>query len=98
MYLYINNSLFSYIQSKIAIKNKNGKKRQVLKELYNKNNNITIKQEAVVLADELIANAKYNTSATSTYSHDWLDNYGKNDWDYWTVFIQEKIKPFGKQH
>ena len=27
---------------------------------------------------------------TPQYSHDWLDNYGKNDWEYWTVYVQDK--------
>ena len=73
-------------------KNQSGKPHKVLKELYHKHNDLVIKQEAVVLIDELIANAKYDSSASSTYSHGWLDNNGKNDWDYWKVFIQEKNK------
>lgn len=72
--------------------NNNGKKRQVLKELYGKYNGFKVKQEAVVLVDELIANAKYDTSAKPKYPHDWLDDNGKNNWEYWTVFIQEKNK------
>ena len=38
-----------------------------------------VKQEAIVLVDELIANAKYKKSQNSKYPHDWLDNYGQND-------------------
>ena len=71
------------------IKTKSGKRR-VLNELYRKNINSDIKQEAVVLADELIESAKYRTSIPSKYSHDWLDNNGKNNWDYWDVYIQDK--------
>ena len=74
------------------IKNPKGRSKKVLSELYRKNIDNSIKQEVVVLADELIANAKYDTTKSSDYSHDWLDNYGKNDWDYWKVFIQEKNK------
>jgi len=63
-----------------------------LKELYNKNNNSHIKQEAIVLIDELVKNATYMNSLPSTESHGWVDNYGKNKWDYWKVYIQEKNK------
>ena len=73
-----------------VIKNKKGKKRKVIEELYKKNNFLVVKQEAVVLADELIKNAKHESTLPSKYSHGWLDNYGKNDWEYWDVFIQEK--------
>ncbi len=75
-----------------AFKNQSGKKHKVLKELYRKHIDKEIKQETVVLIDELIANAKYDLSKKPNYSHEWLDNYGKSDWDYWTVFIQEKNK------
>lgn len=70
--------------------NPNGKKQKVIKELYAKNNDLTVKQEAILLVDELVANAKYKTSLPSAQSHGWLDNYGKNNWDYWTVYIQER--------
>ena len=73
-------------------KNKKGKKRKIIEELYKKNNNFVIKQEAIVLVDELIAMAKYNKSKAPKYPHGWLDNYGRNNWEYWTVFIQEKNK------
>ncbi len=75
-----------------TIRNKNGKKRNVLKELYNKYSGLQIKQEAIVLIDELITTAKYDVSKNSNYAHDWLDNYGKSNWDYWKVFIQDKNK------
>lgn len=74
------------------IKNQKGDKKKVLRELYRKNINLAIKQEAVVLVDELIENAKYDTLKGAKYPHDWLDNYGQNDWDYWKVYIQEKNK------
>lgn len=70
--------------------NAKGKKKQVISELYRKNNNIPVKQEAVVLADELIATASYKKQTPAKHSHGWLDNKGKNDWDEWTVFMQEK--------
>ena len=60
--------------------------------MYRKNIDKTIKQEAIILIDELIKTAKYKNSLPSIYPHDWLDNFGKNDWDYWKVYIQEKNK------
>ena len=86
-----NNAIDVMIAGKNAsIVNKNKKKVQVIGELYKKNNNLHVKQEAVVLADEMIANAKYDSSKAPDYSHGWLDNYGQNDWEYWKVHIQEK--------
>ena len=74
-------------ESSRTFKNKKGRKVFV-------NNDLTsflkkeIKQEAVILVDELISKAKYDTSGSAKYPHGWLDNYGKNDWEYWTVYIQ----------
>ena len=86
-----NNAIDVMIANKNAsIVNKKKKKVQVIGELYKKNNNLHVKQEAIVLADEIIANAKYDSSKTPDYSHGWLDNYGQNDWEYWKVNIQEK--------
>ena len=34
--------------------------------------------------------AEQANSQRSAYSHDWLDNYGKNDWEYWKAYIQDK--------
>lgn len=70
----------------------NGKKKKVLKELYGKNNKFKAKQESVVLADELLLTAKQGEPEKSRKAHDWLDNNGQNDWDYWTTYIQDKNK------
>jgi len=72
-------------------KNSKGNKKRVNTDLNSYLNNKT-KQEAVVLVDELITNASYDTSSKPKYPHDWLDGYGKNPWEYWKVFIQEKNK------
>ncbi len=72
-------------------KNKNGNKVRVNRDLTSYLNNKT-KQEAIVFVDELITNANYDSSKSPNYSHDWLDNYGKNDWEYWKVYLQEKNK------
>jgi hypothetical protein len=86
-----NNAIDVVIAGKNAsIVNKNKRKVQVIGELYKKNNNLHVKQEAIILADEMIANAKYDSSKAPDYSHGWLDNYGQNDWEYWKVHIQEK--------
>ena len=70
--------------------NRNGKKIAVNKDLATKYIGNETKQEAVVLVDELIETAKFDKSKSPKYSHDWLDNNGKNNWDYWTTFIQDK--------
>ena len=70
--------------------NRNGKKIAVNKDLATKYIGNETKQEAVVLVDELIETAKFDKSKAPLYSHDWLDNNGKSDWDYWTTFIQDK--------
>ncbi len=49
-----------------------------------------IKQEAITLIDELVATSKYNKEKKANYSHGWLDNFGKNNWEYWTTYIQDK--------
>ncbi|MEE1352169.1 MAG: hypothetical protein UHM23_09010 [Clostridia bacterium] len=72
-------------------KNKNGAKVPVNRDLTNYLRK-EVKQESVILIDKLIANAEYSNSEKARYPHDWLDNYGQNDWDYWKVFIQEKNK------
>ena len=70
-------------------RNKNGKKKSVNRDLTSFLGK-TIKQESVVLADELIATSKFEESNPSNYSHDWLDNYGKNNWEKWTTYVQDK--------
>lgn len=72
-------------------KNIKGNNVRVTKDLtsYLKNE---VKQEAVILIDELIETATPKETSPSKYSHDWLDDNGKNDWDYWRVIIQEKNK------
>lgn len=71
-------------------RNRNGKNKPVNKDLATKYIGNETKQEAVVLVDELITTAKYLSSETPRYSHDWLDNNGKNNWDYWTTYVQDK--------
>ena len=43
-----------------------------------------------MLIDELIETANFDKSKAPLYSHDWLDNNGKNSWDYWTTFVQDR--------
>ncbi len=72
------------------IKHESGKKKPVLEELYRKNIHKKIKQEAVVLADELIETSKYQSTNPATHQHEWLDDYGRNSWDQRMVYIQDK--------
>lgn len=77
-------------ESSEHFKNKNGKKVSVTKDLATKYSKNRIKQESVVLADELITTAKSPKESAPRYSHGWLDNYGKNKWEQWTSYIQDK--------
>lgn len=76
--------------SQKRFKNKNGRIVSVNKDLTVKNINRGIKQEAVVLSNELISASNYEDSTPARYSHGWLDDDGKNNWEKRTVFIQEK--------
>ena len=71
-------------------KNHYGKSKPVNKDLTTKYIGNKTKQEAVVLLDEVITTAKHLNSEASRYSHDWLDDDGKNNWDYWTTYVQDK--------
>ncbi len=71
-------------------RNEAGKRRQVVRELYRKHIDNETKQEAVVLADELIENSKYETTEPAKHQHGWLDNNGQNGWDKRTVYLQDK--------
>lgn len=77
-------------ESSEHFKNKNGKKVSVTKDLATKYSKNRIKQESVVLADELITTAKSPKESAPRYPHGWLDNYGKNTWEQWTSYIQDK--------
>lgn len=70
--------------------NRNGKRVPVNRDLVTKNRNTGIKQDAVVLIDEMIATASFDNSRPSAYSHGWLDNHGRNNWQYWDTYIQDK--------
>lgn len=71
-------------------KNRNGKNKLVNKDLTSKYIGNETKQEAVVLLDELIETASFDASKNPSYPHGWLDDDGKNNWDYWTTYVQDK--------
>ena len=70
--------------------NKNGKRVRVNNDLVGKYIGNEVKQEAISLVDELIVTSKNDSVKPAKYSHGWLDNNGKNAWQYWTTFIQDK--------
>lgn len=74
----------------IRFKNRADKSKPVNKDLTTKYIGNKTKQEAVVLIDELIETANFDKSKAPLYSHGWLDNNGKNSWDYWTTFVQDR--------
>ena len=71
-------------------KNKNGKSVRATKDLTDKYIDSTQKQESIALIDELILTAKFDDHKPSAYPHGWVDNYGNNDWEYWTTHILDK--------
>ena len=73
-------------------KNSKGKVSKVNKDLTTKNIRNTVKQETVVLADEVIEASKYERSKESAYSHGWLDDNGKNKWEYRKTYVQQTNK------
>lgn len=75
---------------KMKFINKSGKRTPVNKDLTTKKSKSRVKQEAVVLADELIATAKYDKHRAARYTHGWLDNNGRNDWAQWKTYVQDK--------
>ena len=42
------------------------------------------------LIDESIGSAKFIEKEPATKTHGWLDNNGKNEWDAWITYIQDK--------
>lgn len=76
--------------------NYRGTSRVVLKELSHKNITYEKKQEVIVLLNEFISAARYSGAEKSHKWHDWLDNYGKNDWDNWYTYFVDKNNSIGK--
>lgn len=75
-----------------------GKKCKVIEELYRKNIDKTIKQEAVVLADELIKMQNSKTNYHQFTSTDGLTIMVKTIGIIGRHIYKKKINPFGKQH
>ena len=48
------------------------------------------KQETLILIDEIISAATFKEQEPAKHNHGWLDNNGKNEWDIWTTYIQDK--------
>ena len=71
-------------------KNKSGKRVPVNKDLSQKHIKNKIKQETITLVDELVSTSTYDSKKKPLYSHGWLDNHGKNDWEYWVTYVQDK--------
>lgn len=78
------------IASNRRFKNSRGKRVNANKDLIQKNSKNEVKQETLLLIDEALDVAKYEKSKPTKYSHDWLDDEGKNHWDYWRVYVEDK--------
>lgn len=48
------------------------------------------KQQSIGLFEELLSTAKMVASVPATHSHDWVDNFGKNNWNYLETVVQDK--------
>lgn len=77
------------VESHKKFRNEKGKRVYVNQHLTDYLKNPT-KQEAIALIDELIITANYTSSEPARHKHGWLDNNGKNDWDIWTTYLQDK--------
>ena len=71
-------------------KNNKGKRVLVNNDLIRKNKKSSAKQDAVVLIDELISTSSLQGEKPANHPHGWVDNYGKNNWEYWKTFLQDK--------
>ncbi len=77
-------------------RNRHGKRIAVNKDLLNKYNKDQVKQESIVLIDELLNAASENPQTAAMHPHDWLDNNGLTPWDNWTVIVQDKSRAVWK--
>lgn len=71
-------------------RNRTGRKVAATKDIAVKGNAVKIKQETVVLADDVIRTSQYKESKPASYPHGWLDNNGKNAWDKRITYLQDK--------
>ena len=83
---------FKVIEGSKHYRNQAGKSVPANKELAHKFIKNKTKQEAIALIDELVITSKHSNDVKAAYSHDWVDNYGKSDWEYWKTYIQDKEK------
>ena len=69
----------------------NGKRSvSVNHDLKTKFSNYDIKHQGIALFNELLSTGEMTPSKLSTHSHDWVDNFGNNDWNYLETIVQEK--------
>ncbi len=69
-------------------KNNSTNNRKVIDKLARKQG--LHEQLAVAHAIELISVSERENRFSSDNTHQWLDDNGKNDWEYWTTYIQDK--------
>ena len=70
--------------------NSSGRRVAVNRDLSTKYRQNEIKQESIVLVDEVIATANRTGTKPPKYAHGWLDDEGKKNWEYWKTFVQDK--------
>lgn len=82
--------IFTIAKWSQKFKNKKGKRIAVNKDFAYKYIGNDVKKESIVLLDELVSASKFDAAHPPSYSHDWLDNYGQNDWEYWVTYVEDK--------
>ncbi|MBO5418265.1 MAG: hypothetical protein J6A50_06670 [Clostridia bacterium] len=78
------------VEKGVKFKNKSGKIVSVNKDLSSKHIDNKTKQEDIALVDEVVFTSAFEDNAEAKYSHGWLDDNGKNNWEYWTTYLQDK--------
>jgi len=79
------------IAPKTKYKNESGNRERANRHLTNFLDN-QVKQETLLLVDEVLYAATFNKTEPAIHPHGWLDNNGQNDWEIWKTYIQDKEK------
>lgn len=85
-----NEVLITIAKAGQRFKNSRGKSVAVNRDLVTKYREDKTKQEAIVLIDELISTSKHSGSESARHPHGWLDDSGKNAWNKWVTYLEDK--------
>ena len=85
-------TVFKVVEPGVHFYNDKGKRVQANSDLSKKFIDKETKQEAIVLIDELVMTSTFNESQKAKHSHGVIDNFGKNNWERWVTYLQDKEK------